>query len=177
MRLCGWLIPMERGGSLGSSARAEGISKGILLPAKMAETNALRTSAPNHRLAGKALAVLGREPVWDPARRRGERGGGAGYERLWLRSSEGGGTAQSYGESPLPGLGLSARNPSRLCFSPQVARTPPGMAPANEYLGGWLWVGRCAWGGGSGAHVWYPKGFWDVSPCPPERAEGWGTLR
>ncbi|XP_063099162.1 MAP7 domain-containing protein 2 isoform X3 [Cavia porcellus] len=43
---------MERGGSLGSSARAEGISKGILLPAKMAETNALRTSAPNHRLAG-----------------------------------------------------------------------------------------------------------------------------
>ncbi|XP_013361758.1 PREDICTED: MAP7 domain-containing protein 2 [Chinchilla lanigera] len=43
---------MERRGSFGSGARAEGASRGVQLPAKIAEPGAVRTSPPNHRRSG-----------------------------------------------------------------------------------------------------------------------------
>ncbi|XP_012921501.1 MAP7 domain-containing protein 2 isoform X5 [Heterocephalus glaber] len=43
---------MERGGTFGSGARGEGASRGILLPGKMAEQSAVRTSPLSHRPSG-----------------------------------------------------------------------------------------------------------------------------
>ncbi|XP_004625715.1 MAP7 domain-containing protein 2 isoform X1 [Octodon degus] len=43
---------MERRGSFGSGARAEGTSRGILLPGKTTESGTARTLPPNHRPSG-----------------------------------------------------------------------------------------------------------------------------
>uniref|UniRef100_A0A667HKA1 MAP7 domain containing 2 n=1 Tax=Lynx canadensis TaxID=61383 RepID=A0A667HKA1_LYNCA len=43
---------MERGGGCGAGAGTEGAARGSLLPGKMAESGAVRTSPPNHRPSG-----------------------------------------------------------------------------------------------------------------------------
>ncbi|XP_008061540.2 MAP7 domain-containing protein 2 isoform X2 [Carlito syrichta] len=52
VRLCSRRIPMERDGGFGAGSRVEGAARGTILPGKMAEPGAVRTSPPNHRPPG-----------------------------------------------------------------------------------------------------------------------------